>query len=330
MRPRKPRKPLQNQQAFDFSRAAKLNTLERVSLSASTKSLLKALDAFIRDQEWYCVTVARISLSMGYQRRATQLAIREAQRLGLVEVQASESDGASNRYRIDWQAVFSLPDGSPPRRGRRPGPVAATSHAERLPAPASEQSEGGAKTPTGGRIKCAGGAHILRGGGALNAPVSRTDHINDQVTTTSSVSSSETAANQDGGGGAVQENPRSDSRASRGRTPSRSSGSWVGFLDKGLLSTQEGIRLVFDSALRAGLITNTPRYQIRVLALCRQAVATADSPAGYVVKRIEKGDWQFLGEKYVTAAAQRLGIRLDPEQKQTVRTPESLEVCHGG
>ena len=164
-------KPLPKQREFDFKRASLLSVLERVRAPARVKSLLKAIDAVVREHEVWYATINTLAQSMGYGERNARRVIREAEALGLIKV--TRQAGRSHGYTIEWKAIFDLPDGAPEdqeRRGRRPGRAT----------PRTKADHPGQINPTPDKLSAPPDK--------LSAPpdklsgVCHTDHINDHIT----------------------------------------------------------------------------------------------------------------------------------------------------
>lgn len=302
---------MDQQTQFDFPRAAKLRALERVACaggSAHVKSLLKALDGFARDAESCTETLRRISVSMGVSISTAKRARAAAVELGVLTVFGDPTHGQSNTYHINWQAVFSLPDGLVrPRSKTSPTPVNLTG------AP-GQPDRGPRSTWTGPPVNLTG--------------VSTTDR-NDQINATIRPA---TPKNQDGGGGGFGTAfPNADSATPRGAKPI---GWWAWSFDRSALrDTAEMVRL-FKAAVDAGFLENKRVDRVRFVALVlhTDAQESIRNVCGYVVTHVERATWNYLSRDSVKSALAKLakdGLVLTPEEIHEVRQPGHVTTTKG-
>ena len=257
---------MSEQKQFDFPRAAKLNALERVRVGTSVKSLLKALDGFIRDKDRDSITLKRISQSMDCSTKTAQRAVRTAERAGLVTVWGDPSDGQANVYRIEWGVIFDLPDApaKPVRRPSTPGQI-----------------------DRGPRTKCPPTPDKLTGDPGQNDRGATPPTKNDKETAT--IRQPERGH---GGGGGISK------LTTDNRQPSttRPSGFWAWSVTRCELSKPATVLSLFKAATEAGYLTGLQLDQIRFLALVNRIRTDEEirNVTGYLVATVQTGSWNYL------------------------------------
>lgn len=318
------------QRHFDFKRATKLNTLERVVCSSGVKSLLKALDAFARDATHCTVTLKRLAVSMGVSVCTARRAVRQAQAEGVLIVSGSETDGSANTYTINWQVVFDLPDGVADRRRKKSGQTPIKTESDtpiNLIAPPYQVDRGPLSTCEGTPIKLIGVLSTDR-----NDKENDTVRLGEILTAVGGgFSSRSNSAGSVGTLPAPLENPEpvhqraSETPAPRQNPPTSQParrGAWAGAIDK-TFHAEERTR-IFRAALAAGLVTDCTRDKLRVQAAILQAMSRPDPKwvTGHLIDLIEVGDWQRLEVLHVERAAGRVlppGRRLTTDEIKRIR-----------
>lgn len=281
------------QREFDFSRAAKLNTLERVTCAHNVKSLLKALESIIRDEIEYTVTVKRLAVSMGCSTRTTQRAIKQAKGEGLIETVGDDDSEGGNyggaTYRINWVAVFDLPavfTAGPKKRAR--GRTAKGADMAAIPAPQSAVRGDKLSPPprqfvTPPVTTCHPPRDKLS---PLGAPDPNTDPLSDRT--------------NDPGKfvrpfGVFVE-------VAKERSVARPV-SWCGSIDDTFDAVER--KRLWAAATRAGLVIETKVNYVRFMAACVMAkTRPPNCKTGWLKTRVERGDWINIERKYILDAIQ--------------------------
>lgn len=292
------------QRQFDFKRASKLRALERVVCGKNVKALLKALDGFARDDRTCTVTLKRIGVSMGASEKTAQRTIRLAQAEGLLTVSGDGADGRANTYRIEWTAVFDLPDGV---SGGRSGRAVET--------PVNSSADPG-QNDRGGRSDCPPTpVNGDRGGRSTVTDPSPTDSIR-QRTATVRQPEFHTA----NGGGLSPESEHSGRQPTAHSLPR--SGAWAGHIEQSFPDDER--RRLWVAACDAGLLDGSAVDRVRFIAAVLQARTRPEGKkTGWLVRRVELGDWNYLDPKWVQSAVDKCkasGIVLTPDQVRQVRT----------
>lgn len=300
---------------FDFTRASKLRTMERIGCSGPVKAILKALDGFARDKAKCIETMHAIATSMGVSESTARRYIKEAKAMGVLEVTGDPTDGCSNEYRIKWEVVFSLPDRmATPRRRRKDstpgGPPARTPEIApetpvKIAPPTPSKLEGDPCQDERGPLSSWKGTPVMLTG------VSRTDSY-DSIT--ASVRQQKIYV---GGVGLIVKDPEGSA--------TKRSGWWAGHI--GDLSNPTERDRLHKAAMAAGLLSDSNVDRVRVTALAMQSSSRPAAFArGFFVKHVEWGDWSWLDPKYVKTAMDRLlaanGLRLTREEFERVRVNE--------
>lgn len=322
---------MSQQRQFDFKRATKLRALERVVCNSGVKGLLKALDGFARDERTCKVTMKRLALSMGVSPKTAQRSIRTAEAEGLLTVTGEPVHGQANTYRIEWQRVFDLPDGV--SGGVVTGPPATPVK----PAGTPGQSDRGPRSICPGTPVNLGGGPRSDWGGVC--ATDSYDKVNDTVRPLRSVP----PTGRDGGGGVQIQDPEqaisavasalaiSTEVAEAGYVGTerlgRPSGWWAWKIKRGDLLSQKVMGPFFQAAVAAGLLDGKGMSAVRFLALARTTHndPTIQNVTGYLVKIIERGDWNYLDPGAIDIAYRIVrpnDAPLTPAQRDRVREPQ--------
>lgn len=269
------------QQQFDFPRAAKLRALERVTCSHNVKSLLKALEAVIRDKDRDSVTYAALARSMGCSPKTAQRAVRTAEAAGLLDVWGDPTDGRSNEYRIDWVAVFDLPGapGLPP------------------PTPVKLSGDPG-QVDRGPRSSCPGTPVKLTG---VSAPDKERQN------------------------NATERSPEIGRAGGEGFSK-RFSESWCGTIDREFPAAER--RRLWQAAIGANMLAETPVNLVRFLAACRHAkTRPPEKRTGWFKTCIEGRDWGAIDKGHLRDALNEYtnrGCKLSDRERLEVYSLEPI------
>lgn len=307
------------QKQFDFKRATKLRALERIICRGSVKSLLKALDGFARDERTCTVTMKRLSISMGVSPKTTQRTIREAEGEGLLQVTGEVKDGCARTYRINWEAVFELPDGM----GHFSAKSTDLTPVNEVPTPVTDDR--------GPRSICPPTpVNVDRGPRSTLTGVSstdRTDKVNAAVRqgrTTAKGFVLTYAAADGGGDGTNTFAARTRGATAEGGHPAATSGyAWAGHVDPTFPDAER--QRLWDLACSMGYLSKTAVDRVRFRACIAHAKTRPEGMVtGWFVTRLMLGDWGWIDQKHVRNAVDYFkakGIELTVEEIRNVRTP---------
>lgn len=107
------------------------------------------------------------------------------------------------------------------------------------------------------------------------------------------------------------------------RTTAKPSGWWAGAISKESLSDRAEVVRLFQAAVAAGVLVDSPVNRVRVVALALQARSPDVTKAGgYVIRHIEQGSWNYLSRENVNEALRRLAadkLTLTADELRQVR-----------